>query len=129
MTAIVGYLRGMIDGPAWAHDVVHQQLAMNQRTWAALQEHGVDDSTQLRLEFFYVAPGRTEAETLGGFLRNETDYLVDVHAMRSGIFKKQWSVTGSTQPMLVSLGRLASGSLDGRRRGRAGRLRVRRMGR
>ena len=77
---------------------------MTSQTWAALQEHGVDESTKLRLDFFYLAPGQTEAEALGEFLRNETDYDVDVHSMRKGMLsKKQWSVTGSTQPTAVSL--------------------------
>jgi hypothetical protein len=77
---------------------------MNPQTWAALQEHGVDESTNLRLDFFYVAPGQTEAETLGEFLRLETEYDVDVHSVKKGMLsKKQWSVTGATQPTSVSL--------------------------
>src|SRR5262245_34590063 len=94
----------MTDISAWANDVLRQQLAMNEQTWAALQEHGVDASTQLRLDFFYVAPGQAEAEALGEFLRQETDYNVDIHATKKGMLsKKQWSVTGSTQPTAVSL--------------------------
>lgn len=77
---------------------------MNPRTWAALQEHGVDEASELRLDFFYVAPGQGEAEALGEFLRRETDYEVDVHTIKKGMLsKKQWSVTGSTQPTRVSL--------------------------
>ena len=77
---------------------------MNPDTWAALREHGVDDSTKLRLDFFYVAPGEAEAEALGVFLRAETDYTVDVHSMKDGLLsKKRWSVTGSTQLTTVSL--------------------------
>lgn len=94
----------MTDSPEWAHDVLRRQLAMNPQTWAALQEHGVDESTMLRLDFFYVAPGQAEAEALGGFLREETDYDVDVHSIKKGMLsKKQWSVTGTTQPTAVSL--------------------------
>ncbi len=94
----------MTETAAWVQDVLDQQLAMNEQTWAALQEHGADASTHLRLEFFYIAPGQTEAEALGDFLRHETDYDVDVHSMKKGMLsKKQWSVTGSTQPTPVSL--------------------------
>jgi hypothetical protein len=101
---IAGNSSFMTDTPAWAHDVLRQQLAMNPQTWAAFQEHGVDESTKLRLEFFYLAPGQTEAEALGAFLRHETDYDVDVHSMKKGMLsKKQWSVTGTTQPTAVSL--------------------------
>ncbi len=94
----------MTETPAWATDVLRQQLAMNPRTWAALQEHGANESTKLRLDFFYVAPGPSEAEALGEFLGRETDYDVDVHSIKKAMLsKKQWSVTGSTQPTSVSL--------------------------
>jgi Regulator of ribonuclease activity B len=77
---------------------------MNPQTWAALQEHGVDESTELRLDFFYVAPGQSEAETLGAFLRRETDYNVGVHRIRKRMLsKKQWYVMGFTQPTTTSL--------------------------
>jgi hypothetical protein len=77
---------------------------MNPQTWAALQEHGIGESSDLRLDFFYVAAGQVEAEALGEFLRDETDYHVDVHGIKKGMLsKKQWSVKGSTQPTTVSL--------------------------
>lgn len=94
----------MTETPGWVDDVLQQQLAMNPKTWAALQDIGVDESSEVKLEFFYVAPGQAEAETLGRFLRAETDYDVDVHSMKSGLFsKKSWSVTGWTQPTRLSL--------------------------
>jgi hypothetical protein len=94
----------MTETPAWAQEVLQRQLAMNPQTWAGLQEHGVDESTKLRLDFFYVAPGQTGAEALGEYLRRETDYDVDVHSIKKGMLsKKQWSVTGSTQSTTVSL--------------------------
>ena len=94
----------MTETPEWAESVLNQQLAMNPQTWAALQEHGVDESIEVRLGFFYVAPGQSDAETLGAFLRAETDYDVDVHSIKKGTFsRKQWTVTGSTQPAAVSL--------------------------
>jgi hypothetical protein len=94
----------MTETPDWVQDALRHQLAMNPRTWAALNEHGVDESTELRLDFFYVSPGQTEAEALGEFLRRETDYEVSVHNIKKGmLLKKQWIVTGSTQPTAVSL--------------------------
>jgi hypothetical protein len=74
------YARQVTATPSWAQDVLRQQVAMNPQTWAALQEHGVDESSELRLDFFYVAPGQGEAEALGQFLKRETDYDVDVHS-------------------------------------------------
>jgi hypothetical protein len=94
----------MSETPGWAREVLRQQLSMNPQTWATLQEHGVDESSEVRLDFFYVAAGQVEAEALGGFLRDETDFRVDVHSIKKGMLsKKQWSVTGSTQPTTVSL--------------------------
>jgi hypothetical protein len=94
----------MTGTPRWAETVLRQQLAMNPQTWAALQEHGVDESTELRLDFFYVAPGQSEAETLGAFLRRETDYNVGVERIRKRMLsKKRWYVMGLTQPTTISL--------------------------
>jgi hypothetical protein len=94
----------MAEPPAWFHETLRRQLAMNPQTWAALQEHGVDESTELRLDFFYGAPGEAEAQSLAAFLRDETDYDVAVDATKKGMLsKKQWSVTGSTQPTKVSV--------------------------
>ena len=74
-------------------DIVAHQRAMNRDTWAALQENGVTDGMQLRLDFFYVAPRRGASDELAGFLRAETDY--DVRA-------DDTSVSGSTKPTTVS---------------------------
>ena len=74
-------------------DVVARQQAMNRETWAALEENGVGPRTELRLDFFYVAPGRDEANALAQFLRAETDYDVRTDSK---------SVSGSPQPTTVS---------------------------
>jgi hypothetical protein len=37
----------MFEVPAWVHDTPHRQLEMNPQTWAALREHGVNESTDL----------------------------------------------------------------------------------
>jgi hypothetical protein len=66
---------------------------MNPETWGALREHGVTEQTELRLDFFYMAPDRESAETLARFLRDETDYEVEANAE---------GVAGSTQTTTVS---------------------------
>lgn len=54
--------------------------------------------------FFYDAPGQAGAEALGEFLRRETDYDVDAPGIEEGVgSEERWSVTGSTQPTVVSL--------------------------
>jgi hypothetical protein len=94
----------MPETPAWGHEALLQQLAMNPQSWEALQAHGVDESSQLRLDFFYVAPGEPEARALAAYLADETDYSVSVNGTKKGrLSKKQWSVTGSTQLTAVSL--------------------------
>lgn len=83
--------------------VLAQQLAMNRQTWQALKHHGVTEDSRLRLEFFYIAPGKGQADTLARFIRAETDYAVDAHAVGGGFLKKkEWMVNGSTQPTQVS---------------------------
>ena len=73
--------------------MVAQQQAMNAETWAALQEHGVTEATELRLDFAYDAPNTASGEQLAAFLREQTDY--DVSA-------DDGSVTGSTQLTTLS---------------------------
>ena len=81
-----------------------QQLAMNRQSWQALQEHGVTDESELRLDFFYVAPGEKQADALCAFLRAETDYDVRVGSSAGGLLKrKSWTVNGTTQKTPVSL--------------------------
>ena len=77
---------------------------MNERSWQALQEHGVTEASALRLDFFYVALNEGAAEQLRAFLQDETDYAVQVNSS-SGVLlrKKNWTVTGQTQPTGVSL--------------------------
>ena len=80
----------------WVQDVLARQLAMNAQTWATLRGYGVDESTELVLDFFFVAPSEHAAWELAAFLRGETDYTITVSAARIG-------VKGSTQPTAVSL--------------------------
>lgn len=81
-------------------DLLSRQLAMNRQTWATLQGHGVDEKTELRLEFSYRAPSRESADHLRLFLEDETDY--DVRVESDGLWRKKWRVEGSTQDTTVS---------------------------
>lgn len=84
-------------------ETLARQLAMNKQTWETLQEVGVTEESELRLDFFYVAPGDQPAHALAAFLQAETDYDVQVVSSGGGFLKKKaWSVTGSTQPTKVS---------------------------
>lgn len=77
-----------------------KQLAMNESTWVRLQGLGVDESTQLELDFFYVAASEADAKALGRMLESETDYEVVVGQLEDG---ESWGVQGATQPTEVSL--------------------------
>jgi hypothetical protein len=81
-----------------------RQLEMSRATWATLQDPGVTEETELRLDFFYFAPGQLEAETLAGAIRSRTDYEVEAHSEKSGLLgRTTWSVSGTTQPTSLSL--------------------------
>jgi hypothetical protein len=74
-------------------DVLASQLAMNGNTWQALQANGVDEQTQVRLDFFCDAPESSAADQLAAFLQAETDYEVKA---------EKRAVAGSTQPTAIS---------------------------
>jgi Regulator of ribonuclease activity B len=78
--------------------VVAKQVGMNSATWRALQAAGVTEQTQLKLDFFFDAPGESQANELAEFIRNETDYGVSVESSGGGAFKKKkWRVSGQTK--------------------------------
>jgi hypothetical protein len=81
--------------------ILGKQLVMNGQTWALLQQRGVTEATELRLEFNYNAPDRQSAETLKLALEQETNYQVKVEAT-GGLFSRRWRVEGSTQPTTIS---------------------------
>ena len=62
----------------WFEELLDLQLSANQAIWKRLGELGVDEQTQLRLGFTYLAAGEEEAERLAAFLGEETDYEVQV---------------------------------------------------
>ena len=93
----------MSSGDETQREALAMQLAMNERSWEALQENGVTEGSELRLDFFYVAPGEQQANALAAFIEGETDYEVRVDSTREGpLRKKSWSVSGSTQNTQVS---------------------------
>jgi regulator of ribonuclease activity B len=77
-----------------------KQLAMNERTWVALQNHGITQTTLLRLDFLYYCPSESSAQQLAAFLEDETDYEVEMRADRDT--KGKWVVEGQTQETSVS---------------------------
>lgn len=82
-------------------DLLSQQLAMNQKTWETLQGHGIDEQTQLRLDFSYNAATHEAAKQLHAFLAEETGYDVRMDSDGS-LWRKRWRVEGSTQETTVS---------------------------
>ena len=81
--------------------LLSRQLLMNQQTWATLQKHGINEESELRLDFSYNAPSQEGAELLRSFLYEETDYDVRVESDGS-LWRKKWRVEGSTQATTVS---------------------------
>ena len=63
-----------------ASDLLARQLAMTEQTWAMLQEHGLSEESEVRLNFFYNAPNLSAANELATFLQEETDYDVSATA-------------------------------------------------
>jgi hypothetical protein len=81
-----------------------RQLEMNRVTWAKLQEEGVTEETELRLDFLFIAPGQHQAEALAETLRARTDYEVEAGSFKQGLLgRATWAVKGTTQPTPISL--------------------------
>ncbi|MEA2156692.1 MAG: hypothetical protein QOE11_2832 [Solirubrobacteraceae bacterium] len=90
--------------PEWYERILELQLRENPEAWARVVDEELDGE-QLRLGFIYLAPGKREADALAAFLREQTDYDVEVHQQRVGELKKKktWLVVGATQPAFVTL--------------------------
>jgi hypothetical protein len=87
----------------WEQEVLEAQLAMNRNSFSELQQHGVTELTELRLDFLYLAPDERSARALAAVLQDETEYEVDVEATGGGMLKKKtWTVNGTTHPTVVS---------------------------
>lgn len=81
-----------------------RQLETNRVTWAQLQEQGVTEETELRLDFFFVAPGQHQAEALAQTIQARTEYDVEAGSFKQGLLGREtWAVKGTTQPAAVSL--------------------------
>ncbi len=91
----------MADEPEWYEQIFELQLRRNEESWARFRENGIDRQ-QLRLGFVYLAPGESEGRQLAAFLREQTDYVVEVHAQGDDA-EPAWLVVGHTQPTFVSL--------------------------
>ena len=82
-----------------------QQLEMNPRTWAALEEHGVDERSLLVIDYSFTAPGKKQAHRLFDVLRQRTSFTAEV--LRDGSrMKPHWRVVGHTVPSTVSVAML-----------------------
>ena len=79
-----------------------QQLEMNPRTWAALEERGIGPKTQLVIEFSFTAPGKQQARTLVKVLRAMTNFTSEV-LVEGSVFKRHWRVVGHTKPATASV--------------------------
>lgn len=75
------------------------QLALSRETWRRLQELGGSKSTELRLDFFFLAESEQEARALHDVLTQETDYDVTLEALDDGGL----GVAGTAQPVQVTL--------------------------
>jgi hypothetical protein len=84
------------------HRLLEQQLAMNPRTWSALEERGVDAQTLLVIEFSFTAPGKRQARELVKVLRERTNFSADVTG-EGPLRKRHWRVVGHTQPATASV--------------------------
>ena len=82
-----------------------QQLEMNPRTWAALQEHGVDEQSLMVIEFSFTAPGKRQATELVNVLRARTTFTAEL--LREGsLLKRHWRIVGHTRPSTASVAML-----------------------
>jgi hypothetical protein len=91
------------DEAEWYEQLLDLQLRANSAIWERLRELGVNEETELRLAFIYLAPGKHEAERLAAFLRAETDYDLQTRQRRKGWLEHpEWLVLGATQPTAVS---------------------------
>jgi hypothetical protein len=84
------------------NETLASQLAMNKETWKRLVAHGITPETEVQLDFTFDSPASEHAEALKNFLKRETDYSVEVSSSRS-LFRKTWSVRGTTQKTTISL--------------------------
>ena len=82
--------------------LLEQQLEMNPRTWAALEERGVNTRTLLLIEYAFTAPTKKAAQGLIKALQAQTNFTTELLAQGT-ILKRHWRVTGQTKPAAASV--------------------------
>lgn len=86
--------------------VLDAHLDVNRKSWAALQERGVDESTPVKLDFEFTAQDEAATRSLMRCLRENTDYVFQGGARNQDDGSQRWMVLGETSPMTLSLQRL-----------------------
>jgi hypothetical protein len=86
--------------------VLRSHLTINPKSWEALRERGIDETTPLRLDFEFTAPGEDEVRSLMRHLRAVTDYEFQGGARNQKDGTQRWLLLGSTSPATWSLQRL-----------------------
>lgn len=76
---------------------LNHQLDMLDVTWEQFVANGVDNNSELILDFMYLALNKKAAFSLSNALE---DYQTETKS--EGLFKKKWSVEGVTHPTNVS---------------------------
>jgi hypothetical protein len=93
----------MADSPDEYARVLDAHLEVNPKSWAALQERGVDEDTPLRLDFEFTATDEDATRSLLRHLRTTTDYEFKGGARNQEDGSQRWMVLGTTSPMTLSL--------------------------
>ena len=75
---------------------LYRQLQMAPHTWRRLTEFGVDENTELALNYIFNAPDKDKAAKLVGML-HQYGYRADVRQTGT-FFNKKWIVEGWTNP-------------------------------
>lgn len=113
----------MADTPDEFDSVLRAHLEVNPKSWAALQQRGVDEQTPVRLDFQFTAPSEAGTRELMRFLGTQTDYEYKGGARDQDDGTRRWMVLGTTSPMTLSLHRLNEWvkqmTADGRENGSA----------
>jgi hypothetical protein len=82
--------------------LLEQQLEMNPRTWAALEQRGVDARTPLVIDYAFTAPGKRQAKELVRVLLVRTNFASELVAEGPRL-RRRWRVVGHTQPATASV--------------------------
>ncbi|MFP4475762.1 MAG: ribonuclease E inhibitor RraB [Desulfatibacillaceae bacterium] len=82
-------------------EILKRHLLTNLETWRLLQRNGVDEYSEVRLNFFFYTSEEEAANALYDYLQSETEY--DLEMEKKGLLKKTWRISGATQPTAISL--------------------------